>query len=279
MSKNKIGIKLYDGRFVPLLTVDEPKSKRVVLTTVKDNQKKAIIELYEGTNDNCLYNEFLGKLTIDIDRETKKGEPAIEVNLRLDNNGILYVKAWDPESNAQASIMIEHPKDKTKIQHETLEVEAEPAVEKSEIQDYQFEEGKGELFKKIGIILLIIGIALLVGLSIFFISTKIVSTVKRLKEKRVELKEERKKPEVKEPEVKIQEEKKEIIGEKKVEGKIHYVKWGDNLWNICKKYYGDPWYYPALAEVNNIKKPRLIYAGTTLIIPPKSQLKRWEFLK
>ena len=120
MDKNKkIGIKLYDGTFVPILDVNEPKSKRVVLTTVQDNQKKAIIELYEGTNNNCMYNEFLGKLIINIDRETKRGEPGIEVNLRLDNNGILYVKAWDAESNAQASIMIEHSKkSEKKIEHE-----------------------------------------------------------------------------------------------------------------------------------------------------------------
>ena len=60
----------------------------------------------------------------------------------------------------------------------------------------------------------------------------------------------------------------------------HYVRWGDNLWNICKQYYGDPWYYPALADANpGIINPRLIYAGTYIIIPSKSSLKRWEIIE
>ncbi|HPO49209.1 MAG TPA: chitobiase/beta-hexosaminidase C-terminal domain-containing protein [Spirochaetota bacterium] len=74
--------------------------------------------------------------------------------------------------------------------------------------------------------------------------------------------------------------KEEIKGVKNVEGKKYFVRWGDNLWNICKKEYGDPWFYPALFEANpKLRSPRKILAGTYLIIPNKSDLKRWDFSK
>ncbi|HQB62164.1 MAG TPA: Hsp70 family protein, partial [Spirochaetota bacterium] len=98
-----IGIKLFDDSFVPVLSEGEIKNKKVILTTVKDNQKKAIIELYEGNSDRCVNNEYLGKLVISIDRQTNKGEPGIEVHLRLDENGMLYAKAWDVESGQETA--------------------------------------------------------------------------------------------------------------------------------------------------------------------------------
>ncbi|OHD12342.1 MAG: hypothetical protein A2Y34_14700 [Spirochaetes bacterium GWC1_27_15] len=74
--------------------------------------------------------------------------------------------------------------------------------------------------------------------------------------------------------------KEEIKGVKNVDGKKHFIRWGENLWSICKKYYNDPWYYPALFEANpTLKSPRKIYAGTYLIVPDKSSLKRWDFKK
>lgn len=73
---------------------------------------------------------------------------------------------------------------------------------------------------------------------------------------------------------------KEIKGVKDVAGKKYFIRRGDNLWNICKKEYGDPWYYPALYEANpKLKSPRKILAGTYLTIPNKSDLKRWDFSK
>ena len=47
---------------------------------------------------------------------------------------------------------------------------------------------------------------------------------------------------------------------------------GDTLWSICKKYYGQPTLYSKLASYNGIKNPNLIYAGSTIKIPPKGSL-------
>ncbi len=285
MAAKNIGIKLYNDSFVPVLKSGEIKAKKLVLTTVRNNQKKAIIELYEGTSDKCIHNEYLGKLNIKIDRETKKGDPAIEVNLRLDENGILYAKAWDTESKEQSEIHIEHSGMKTILPDTMSDREIRKTGEKPARISINDNENQN-LFNIIRTALIVLAVILLLALLIFggwFVNKQFNLIAMLSNKNRVEKKEpvkkentpvkmESSKSSSSEP---VQKEK--IIGEKSPKGIKHYIRWGDNLWNICKKYYDDPWYYPALAEANNIKNPRLIYAGTNLIIPPKSDLKRWDF--
>ena len=50
------------------------------------------------------------------------------------------------------------------------------------------------------------------------------------------------------------------------------IKYGDTLSGICRKFYGDSGLYNKLAIFNGIKNPNLIYAGTVIQIPDKSNL-------
>lgn len=50
------------------------------------------------------------------------------------------------------------------------------------------------------------------------------------------------------------------------------VKTGDNLWNICRTYYGDGSLCYKLAAYNGIKNANLIYTGQVLKIPDKATL-------
>ena len=289
MTKAKsIGIKLYDGKFLPVLTENESKIKKVILTTVRDNQKKTIIELYEGVSDKCINNEYLGKIDIPITRDTVRGEPAIEFHLRLDDGGILYAKAWDLDSGQESEIQIEHSSTTTKtILPDTMadnninENTDEDIAQISSYYDYG-DYDNSNLFRKILLAAAAFIILALLSLGIFLGIKKLIipafkNTEKTKKEKIVEPKEikpDQVKKTIEEKKETISDENK-ITGIKEFEGQKHFVRWGDNLWNICKKYYNDPWYYPSLAEKNNISNTRLIYAGTYIIIPPKSSLKRW----
>jgi len=293
-----IGIKLYDGSFVPIINENEIKSKKVILTTVRDNQKKAIIELYEGTSDKCINNEYLGKLVISIDRPTKKGEPGIEVHLRLDENGMLYAKAWDAESGQESAIKIEHSSRKrifpetlsdleiTQLdQGETKRIDNYTNGASALLTDYEKSSGFMNVLKIILIVLIVLIILALIGVGAYFSYNKIknfISNLKKLTTTTTTIQSTTstilsKTTTTTTPKTTTTIKKEEIKGIRRLEGKKHYIRWGDNLWNICKKYYKDPWYYPALAEANDIKNPRLIYAGTYIIIPPKNTLKRWDF--
>jgi len=46
----------------------------------------------------------------------------------------------------------------------------------------------------------------------------------------------------------------------------HVVVKGDTLWDISQKYLNDPFRYPELAELSNIKNPDLIYPGEIITI-------------
>ncbi len=299
-----IGIRLFDDSFVPVLTEGEVKNKRVILTTVRDNQEKAIIELFEGTSDTCSENEYLGKLTIDINRNTDKGEPGLEVNLRLDDEGVLYAKAWDQESKEESEIVIEHSSARQIIPETLTDDEINdmgdtkyqeiPSYYEDSNQDYVTHKMNNEpqttfneekpMNKKLIIIILAIILLLILGILLFFM---LKNTPKKqpkpvVKETVIETTNVIEEPEIIPPPeeikpVEIKQEAEKIIGTNKLEGKKHFVKRGDNLWNICKRYYKDPWYYPNLAEQNQINNPRLILAGTYIIIPPKSSVKRWDF--
>lgn len=48
----------------------------------------------------------------------------------------------------------------------------------------------------------------------------------------------------------------------------YLITWGDTLWRITERFYGDREVYPALADANRIPDPDVIIAGETLVLPP-----------
>jgi hypothetical protein len=53
-------------------------------------------------------------------------------------------------------------------------------------------------------------------------------------------------------------------------GLIEYdIIWGDTLWQISKRFYGESTLYTELAKKNYIPNPHLIIAGETLSLPPR----------
>jgi len=60
--------------------------------------------------------------------------------------------------------------------------------------------------------------------------------------------------------------KQNIKPEKTITEVIHTVVKGDTLWAIAKKYVNDPFLYPELARLSNIKNPHRIYPGNRVRI-------------
>jgi len=52
----------------------------------------------------------------------------------------------------------------------------------------------------------------------------------------------------------------------------HVVVSGDTLWDIAAQYLGDPFQYPELARLSQIRDPDLIYPGDVIRIVPKTAL-------
>jgi nucleoid-associated protein YgaU len=50
---------------------------------------------------------------------------------------------------------------------------------------------------------------------------------------------------------------------------VHRVIPGDTLWDIAAHYLGDPFQYPELARLSQIRNPDLIYPGDVIRIIKK----------
>ncbi len=51
-------------------------------------------------------------------------------------------------------------------------------------------------------------------------------------------------------------------------GECYQITWGDTLWRITERFYGDRDLYPILAERNELKDPDYIISGESLGLPP-----------
>ena len=88
-----IGIKTQGGRFSQLIRQNQilPYSVRQTLSTVEDNQKVAIFEIYQGKSNFCEDNIKLGDLKITDFKTGKAGIPQFNAYFKLDLNGVLSI--------------------------------------------------------------------------------------------------------------------------------------------------------------------------------------------
>jgi molecular chaperone DnaK len=79
--------------------VPVPVEQTRVFSTSTDNQTKVIIQVCQGESRRFDQNVPLGELTLAGLRGGVRGEVKIEVTFKIDTNGILRVRARDPETD------------------------------------------------------------------------------------------------------------------------------------------------------------------------------------
>jgi nucleoid-associated protein YgaU len=126
MTKTKIGLKLANGEFYPVLEDGSVARKRLVVTTVQDGQRSVQIDLYRGEGPNVSSAAYIGSLVIENIPFAPHGEPDIRLDLSLEEDGTLSAYAEDAASG----------------EHQSLQVSLESLSEeqKYEIPDFTFEE-------------------------------------------------------------------------------------------------------------------------------------------
>jgi len=101
-----IGIKIADGSYVPILEEGNSKRKRLVLTTVNDNQESVQIDLYKGKGNDLLDAVYIGSLLIESIVPGPKESSEIELKIGFDQNGNLNAEAGDLVSGQFESLSI-----------------------------------------------------------------------------------------------------------------------------------------------------------------------------
>jgi nucleoid-associated protein YgaU len=130
MSTNKIGLKLADGEFYPVLEDGTAARKRLVVTTVQDEQPSVQIDLYRGEGATVQEATYIGSLVVEGIPAMAKGEPDIRMDIGLDADGTLTAFAQEASTGASQSL---------KVSLEALSEE-----DKYEVPDFEFSKESHE---------------------------------------------------------------------------------------------------------------------------------------
>ncbi|HUX36299.1 MAG TPA: Hsp70 family protein [Rectinemataceae bacterium] len=103
---DKIGIKLANSEFYPILDHGRPARKRLVVTTVNDGQKSVQIDLYRGEGGMVTDAAYVGSLVVEDIPPEKAGLPDIRLDVELDESDMLKCTAVEAETGATQSIRV-----------------------------------------------------------------------------------------------------------------------------------------------------------------------------
>src|SRR6056297_875594 len=106
VDNGKIGIKVADGSFYPILDEGIAQKKRLVLTTVKDNQESVQIDLYKGRGEEMEDAAYVGSLLIENISPDKQGNAEVELVVGVDEEGNLESVAQDKRPGAKQSLSV-----------------------------------------------------------------------------------------------------------------------------------------------------------------------------
>ncbi len=130
MSDSTIGIKVADGSYYPVIDVDYRGTKKLILTTAKDNQEKVRVDLYRGAGASLTEARYIDSLIIENIPPASQGEPEIELLIGIDEEGQLMAEAFDQSTG-------ERQRFDTSIESLPQPAEGEP--------DFALEEGPSAL--------------------------------------------------------------------------------------------------------------------------------------
>lgn len=91
--KEPVGIALADGRYMRIIDRDSkiPITRRVMIPTIRDEQEILELDLFQGSGEDIMDNEYLGTVVYRGIGAAKAGEAKVVVDLALDANGVLLV--------------------------------------------------------------------------------------------------------------------------------------------------------------------------------------------
>lgn len=129
-----IGIKIANGEFYSIVEENSRMKKRLVLTTVHDNQHSVQIDLYKSYTKTMADALYIGSLVMENIKPRSKGEPSIELVISSTENGEIAADAVDMDAGDKGG-------------HETLNVSLKSMDETNfdaEIPDFELESNEIE---------------------------------------------------------------------------------------------------------------------------------------
>jgi heat shock protein 5 len=127
-----LGIETIGGVFLPIIERNSivPTQKKQVVTTTSDMQETIDFQVYEGERAMTKDNRQLGKFTLAGIKKAPRGQAQVEVQMDVDENGILHVKATDLDGGSSESVEIQN--DKNRLTQDEIERMVEEAAQMEE---------------------------------------------------------------------------------------------------------------------------------------------------
>lgn len=95
-----IGIKIANGEFYAIMGEDSSVKKRLVLTTVHDDQTSVQIDLYRSAVCAMTDAQYIGSLVVENIKPRPKGDPSIEMVISSNSEGDIVAEAFDLDTTA-----------------------------------------------------------------------------------------------------------------------------------------------------------------------------------
>jgi len=127
-----LGVEVKGGLFERIIDKNTkiPVEESKTFTTASDNQTSVDIYVYQGEREMAEENELLGQFTLTGIPPAPAGTPRIDVQFKLDSDGIVNVTAHEKSSGTQKKITIEGGVGLSNDQIEDMKVEAQQHAEK-----------------------------------------------------------------------------------------------------------------------------------------------------
>ena len=106
MENYKIGIKLADGSFYPILEEGKPQSQKIELTTVRDDQTTVQLDLYRSSSDNMEDAEYVDTLLVENLLPRPKETPTLNLKIEIDAENVLSASIEDCESGESSETKV-----------------------------------------------------------------------------------------------------------------------------------------------------------------------------
>jgi hypothetical protein len=289
LSDSTIGIKVADGSYYPVIDADFRGTKKLILTTAKDNQEKVQVDLYRGNGSSLSEARYIGSLTIENINPAAQGQPEIELLIGISDDGQLTAEAFDQSTGERQSF-------DTSLEGSTGQdafAEPEFALDSGSEEGMDFEEpaltgedypvGETDRRKEtvhrrgpnilLLVLFVVLGIALIGAIAYFVYRAVSGPAIPPLPTSAVAAPAKPgpapapAAPAPAAPAAAPAPAPAPAPAAPSPGGVTYRIKKGDTLWDISATYYRNPWLYPKLAKANSIPNPDLIFAGTRIVIP------------
>jgi molecular chaperone DnaK len=103
-----VSIETFGGVATPLIRrcTELPAEMTEMFSTAMDNQQNVELTMVTGDSPRATDNQLLGRFQLQGIRLAPRGIPKIDVQIRLEKNGVLHVSAKDRDTGAAQDISI-----------------------------------------------------------------------------------------------------------------------------------------------------------------------------